>query len=270
MNKKIGFIGCGNMATAMAGGLRQAELVVPENILLYDAAPEAAAQLQEKTGAVVMNSGADVAAQADYLVLAVKPYIYPAVLKEIAGSVKDGAVVIVIAVGISFDDIKNALGKNTRTIRVQPSTPALVGESDTTVCPDDLITKEELDEIITIMNSFGKTEVISEKLMDVVPSIASSSPAYALMLIEAMADGGVLHGFPRDQAIRLAAQSVYGAAKLVLETGEHPAVLKDRICTPGGTTIEAVRTLEDEGFRKAVIAAVDACANKSAGMMKKD
>ncbi|MEF9919160.1 MAG: pyrroline-5-carboxylate reductase dimerization domain-containing protein, partial [Eubacterium sp.] len=125
------------------------------------------------------------------------------------------------------------------------------------------------EDIRTIFESFGTVEVISEKLMNVVPAIASSAPAYTMLLIEAMADGGVLHGFPRDQAYRLAAQSVYGAAKLVLETGTHPAVLKDQICTPGGTTIEAVRTLEAMGFRDAVISAVDACALKSKSMMEK-
>ena len=270
MNKKIGFIGCGNMATAMAGGIHRAELTAPENILIFDAYPEAAKNLSDKTGAVIKDSAAGVAAEADYLVLAVKPYVYPEVLASIAGSVRKGAVIIVIAVGVSFDDVHQALGAGVKVVRVQPSTPALVGESDTTVCPDERVSAQELDEVMEMMNSFGKTEILPEKLMDVVPSIASSAPAYALMLIEAMADGGCLHGFPRDQAIRLSAQAVYGAAKLVLDSGEHPAVLKDRICTPGGTTIEAVKTLEDEGFRRAVIAAVDACAKKSSAMMKKD
>lgn len=176
---------------------------------------------------------------------------------------------IVIAVGVEFSDVKDILGKDTKVIRTQPSTPAFVGESDSTICPDELMTEQDIEEVMSIFKSFGRVEIINEKLMNVVPSIASSAPAYTMLLIEAMADGGVLHGFPRDQAYRLAAQSVYGAAKLVLETGEHPAVLKDQICTPGGTTIEAVRALEASGFRDAVISAVDACALKSISLLKK-
>lgn len=256
------------MGTAMSHGVLASGLFKPENILLYDGNETALTKLTDALGAKVCGSGSEVAEQADYLVLAVKPGIYPAVLQDIKGHVKDDAIVVVIAVGIRFSDITDVLGE-VKVIRVQPSTPALVGESDTTICPDEKLSKSEVDDLIRIFNSFGKTELISEALMNVVPSIASSAPAYALMLIEAMADGGVLHGFPRDQAIRLSAQAVYGAAKLVLEQGEHPAVLKDRICTPGGTTIEAVRVLEEKGMRDAVISAVDACAEKSRKMMEK-
>ncbi|MEG0378558.1 MAG: pyrroline-5-carboxylate reductase [Eubacterium sp.] len=269
MKNKIGFIGCGNMAQAMIGGLVNGAIFTPENIVAYDPYEGQRNKVSEKFGITMMDSNTQVAEESDYLVLAVKPYIYSEIMKEIAGYTKDGVIIIVIAVGVEFDDVKSVLGKDIKVIRTQPSTPAFVGESDSTVCPDDLMTKEDLEDVLTIFRSFGKVEIISEKLMDVVPSIASSAPAYTMLLIEAMADGGVLHGFPRDQAYRLAAQSVYGAAKLVLETGEHPGVLKDQICTPGGTTIEAVRTLEAMGFRDAVISAVDACAIKSKSMMEK-
>jgi pyrroline-5-carboxylate reductase len=189
-------------------------------------------------------------------------------MEEISDSIKSTVIIISIAVGVSFSDIKEILGKDTKVVRTQPSTPAFVGESDSTLCPDELITNDELQNVVAIFKSFGKAEIISEALMDVVPAIASSAPAYTMILIEAMADGGVLHGFPRDQAYRLSAQAVLGAAKLVLESGEHPGKLKDQICTPGGTTIEAVRTLEEKGFRDAVISAVDACAKKSLAMGK--
>ncbi|MEG0074728.1 MAG: pyrroline-5-carboxylate reductase [Eubacterium sp.] len=269
MKEKIGFIGCGNMAQAMIGGLVNGAVFIPENIVAYDPFEGQRQKIKDQFGITVAESNRAVAQEADYLVLAVKPYIYSEVMKEIAGQIKKEVIVIVIAVGVEFDDVKNILGKETKVIRTQPSTPAFVGESDSTMCPDDLMTPEDLEDIRTIFESFGTVEVISEKLMNVVPAIASSAPAYTMLLIEAMADGGVLHGFPRDQAYRLAAQSVYGAAKLVLETGTHPAVLKDQICTPGGTTIEAVRTLEAMGFRDAVISAVDACALKSKSMMEK-
>ncbi|MBI4857599.1 MAG: pyrroline-5-carboxylate reductase [Acetobacterium woodii] len=269
MKNIIGFIGCGNMAKAMIGGLVKSDLFKPENILCYDPTEAARIHVAEEFGVTVMQSNAQVAEKADYLVLAVKPFLYYKVLEEIAGIIKPSVVIVSIAVGVSFSDIKEQLGKEVKVIRTQPSTPAFVGESDSTLCPDQHMTPEDVADIVTIFESFGKAEIISEKLMEVVPGIASSAPAYAMLLIEAMADAGVLHGFPRDQAYRLSAQAVYGAAKLVLESGEHPGKLKDQICTPGGTTIEAVRVLEAKGFRDAVISAVDACAKKSLAMSKK-
>jgi len=270
MKKTIGFIGCGNMGTAMIKGLQTHHLFKPENIVVADPSQEKTHTLQTKYGVSVAQNNQAVAQVADYLVLAVKPYLYSEVLKEIKEAIKSDVLIIVIAVGVTFGDVKAILGNKVKVIRTQPSTPAFVGESDSTLCPDDLLTKAEVQEVVDIFKTFGKVEIISEKLMNVVPAIASSAPVYTMLMIEAMADGGVLHGFPRDQAYRLAAQSVYGAAKLVLESGENPAVLKDQICTPGGTTIEAVKVLEEKGFRAALIDAVDACARKSQKMLKKD
>lgn len=269
MRNTIGFIGCGNMAKAMIGGLTKSKLFNPENILCYDPSEAARAQVAENFGVCIVDSNVEVAEKADYLVLAIKPFLYGQILAEIAKSVKLTTIVIVIAVGVSFDDVKGILGEQIKVVRTQPSTPAFVGESDSTICPDELMSQEDIADVLAIFDSFGKTEIISEKLMGVVPGIASSAPAYVMIFIEAMADAGVLHGFPRDQAYRLAAQAVYGSAKLVLESGEHPAKLKDQVCTPGGTTIEAVRVLEEKGFRAAVISAVDACALKSLSMSKK-
>ncbi len=269
MKSTIGFIGCGNMAQAMMGGLVKGGVFAPDHIFVYDPVQAQRDKVQGAFGVTVLENNQAVAEEADYLVLAVKPYIYSEVLKDIAGHVKKDAVIIVIAVGVEFADVKSILGEEIKVIRTQPSTPAFVGESDSTICPDDLMDQQDIEDVMTIFKSFGKVEIISEKLMNVVPAIASSAPAYTMLLIEAMADGGVLHGFPRDQAYRLAAQSVYGAAKLVMETGEHPGVLKDQICTPGGTTIEAVCALEEKGFRNAVIAAVNACAEKSKALLEK-
>ncbi|KNZ40383.1 pyrroline-5-carboxylate reductase [Acetobacterium bakii] len=269
MKNIIGFIGCGNMASAMIGGLIKSDLFPAENILVYDPMEGPRGMLAQKYGITVLSSNKEVANKADYLVLAVKPFLYAKVLKEIAQSIQSSVIIISIAVGVSFNDIKGLVGENVKVIRTQPSTPAFVGESDSTICPDDRMNQEDILDIVAIFESFGKVEIISEKLMEVVPGIASSAPAYTMLLIEAMADGGVLHGFPRDQAYRLSAQAVLGAAKLVLESGEHPGKLKDQICTPGGTTIEAVRVLEAKGFRDAVISAVDACAKKSISMGKK-
>ncbi len=268
MNKKLGFIGCGNMGSAMATGIINSGLIEPENLLLYDKNNIKGKKLAEKLNGNLLNSEQEVAENSDILVLAVKPNIYPEVLETIKGHVKDNSIIVVIAVGITFDDVYEKLG-DVKVARVQPSTPAIVNESDTTIFTDQKVTTEEEKELIELLNSFGKTEVLPEYLMDVVPSIASSAPAYALMLISAMADGGCYQGFPRDQAVRLSAQAVLGAAKMVLETGENPDTLKNNICTPGGTTIEAVCSLEKDGFKGIVIEAVNKCAKKSKDMLKK-
>ncbi len=151
-------------------------------------------------------------------------------------------------------------------MRTMPNTPALVGEGITALCRNENVTEEELDRVVTIMKGFGKCEVISEGLMDVVVSVSSSSPAYVFMFIEAMADAAVADGMPRAQAYEFAAQAVLGSAKMVLETGKHPGELKDMVCSPGGTTIEAVRVLEEKGMRSAVIEAMKACTAKAKGL----
>ena len=147
-----------------------------------------------------------------------------------------------------------------------PNTPAMVGEGMTAACASESVTSEELDHVKEILSAFGKVEVVTENLMDVVVSVSGSSPAYVFMLIEAMADAAVADGMPRAQAYQFAAQAVYGSAKMVLETGKHPGELKDMVCSPGGTTIEAVRVLEKEGLRSAVIEAMKACTEKSRNM----
>lgn len=268
MKSKIGFIGCGNMGEAMSRGIRNSQLFEDKNIILFDKNEKVMEDLAQELGATAAADEKEVARESDYLVLAVKPGVYPEVLEEISGEVKEDAIVVVIAVGVSFEDVYEKLG-DVKVVRVQPSTPALVGESDSTIYPDEKVSEEELKDLLTMLESFGTAEVLNGALMDIVPSIASSAPAYALMLISAMADGGCLNGFPRDQAIRLSAQAVLGAAKMVLETGEHPDALKDKICTPGGTTIEAVVSLEEDGFRGSVIKAVNKCAEKSKKLMKK-
>ncbi|SQB89737.1 pyrroline-5-carboxylate reductase [Clostridium tetanomorphum] len=150
-----------------------------------------------------------------------------------------------------------------------PNTPALVGEGMSALCYNELIHEKELEEVINIFKSFGRVEIINEKLMDVVPAVSGSSPAYVYMFIEALADGAVLDGMPRDKAYKMAAQAVLGSAKMILETGEHPGVLKDRVCSPGGTTIEAVYSLEMNNFRGSVIEAMRKCTEKTIKMSQK-
>jgi pyrroline-5-carboxylate reductase len=171
-----------------------------------------------------------------------------------------------MAAGVSTKRIEEELNRKVKVVRTMPNTPALVGEGMTALSVNKEITETELDEIQRLLNSFGKTEVVKEDLMDAVPAISGSSPAYAYLFIEALADGGVRDGIPRKQAYRMAAQALLGAAKMVLETGKHPGSLKDDVCTPGGTTIEAVAALEKNQFRAAILEAMEACTNKTKGI----
>lgn len=268
MNKVIGFIGAGNMGQAMVGGIVNSELVVPENIVLSDLNEKALATANEKFGVRVTTNSNELAKEADILVLSVKPNLYPIVIKGIKDNVKKDVIVVTIAAGKALEDTENMFGKRIKIVRVMPNTPALVGEGMAAICPNDLVSKEETEEVISIFESFGKAEIVGEKLMDAVTAVSGSSPAYVYMFIEAMADAAVLEGMPRDKAYKFAAQAVLGSAKMVLETGMHPGALKDMVCSPGGTTIEAVATLEKHGFRNAIIEAMRDCAIKSKEMSK--
>ncbi|APF27312.1 pyrroline-5-carboxylate reductase [Clostridium sporogenes] len=268
MNKVIGFIGAGNMGQAMVGGIVNSKLVVPENIVLSDLNEKALAAANEKFGVRVTTNSDELAKEADILVLSVKPNLYPIIIKGIKDSVKKDVIVVTIAAGKALEDTENMFGKRIKIVRVMPNTPALVGEGMAAICPNDLVSKEETEEVISIFESFGKAEIVGEKLMDAVTAVSGSSPAYVYMFIEAMADAAVLEGMPRDKAYKFAAQAVLGSAKMVLETGMHPGALKDMVCSPGGTTIEAVATLEKHGFRNAIIEAMRDCAIKSKEMSK--
>ncbi|MGO5075294.1 pyrroline-5-carboxylate reductase [Clostridium sporogenes] len=268
MNKVIGFIGAGNMGQAMVGGIVNSKLVVSENIILSDLNEKALAAANEKFGVRVTTDSNELAKEADILVLSVKPNLYPIVIKGIKDSVKKDVIVVTIAAGKALEDTENMFGKRIKIVRVMPNTPALVGEGMAAICPNDLVSKGETEEVISIFESFGKAEIVGEKLMDSVTAVSGSSPAYVYMFIEAMADAAVLEGMPRDKAYKFAAQAVLGSAKMVLETGMHPGALKDMVCSPGGTTIEAVATLEKHGFRNAIIEAMRDCAIKSKEMSK--
>ncbi|MBM6838398.1 pyrroline-5-carboxylate reductase, partial [Clostridium saudiense] len=193
---------------------------------------------------------------------------YSIVINEIKNSVKEDVIIVTIAAGKSIESTEKSFGKELKVIRTMPNTPALVGEGMTAVCPNKLITDEDLAEVSKLLSSFSKIEVVSESLIDAVTSVSGSSPAYVYMFIEAMADAAVLQGMPRDKAYKFAAQTVLGSAKMVLETGIHPGALKDMVCSPGGTTIEAVAELEGKGFRSAIISAMNKCYKKSQEMSK--
>lgn len=263
---KIGFIGLGNMATAMIGGLLGTKLCRAEEITGSAKTQATAERVAQKYGIATGTDNAETAKQADVLVLAVKPVFLPEVIAEIKNIVDADKLVISIAAGRSIDWIEREFGKKLRLVRCMPNTPALVGEGCTCICFKEDVSREDEACVRRIMNSFGKASVLPERLMDAFIGVAGSAPAYVFMFIEAMADAAVLAGMPRKQAYEFAAQAVLGSARMVIETGMHPGELKDMVCSPAGTTIEAVRVLEEKGFRAAVIDAVGACVNKSKGL----
>lgn len=249
------------MANAIVKGVISSGLCKKDEIVVCDAN---CAALEKYDGIKTSTNNAD-ALLCDYIVLAVKPQIMPLVLEELASfdEIKN-KVFVSIAAGISVETIKSALGKNAKVSRVMPNTPALVLEGMTVVAENDgSLSDEEFRGVLDIFNSVGKTEVLPENFINTVTGISGSSPAYVYMMIEAMGDSGVLGGLPRDTAYRLAAQSVLGSAKMVLESGKHPGELKDMVCSPKGTTIEAVAELEKRGFRTALIEAIKKCNEKA-------
>lgn len=260
---KLGFIGCGNMATAMIGGIIAKGLYKAEDIIVSDALEASLERAKANLKVCTSSDNKEVVEKAEIIVLSVKPQFYEDVIQEISKEIKESQLVITIAPGKTLEWLDKTFGKPMKLIRCMPNTPALVGEGITGICPNENVTEEELKRAGEILNCFGSYEVVPEHLMDVVVSVSGSSPAYVFMFIEAMADAAVSDGMPRAQAYKFAAQAVLGSAKMVLETGKHPGELKDMVCSPAGTTIEAVRVLEEKGFRSSVIEAMKACAEKS-------
>ena len=263
MDKIIGFIGCGNMAKAIIGGLIKSNLILPEKILASAKTKDTLEKIEKEYNIETALDNKEVARVSDYLILAVKPYMHHMILEEIRKEVRKDTIVITIAAGISMNYMKQYLSKDILVVKAMPNTPAMVGEGITALVLDEEIKEEAREEIIDIFNSFGKTEILEENLMNGFSALCGSSPAYVYMMIEAMADGGVMQGIPRKQSYKMAAQAVLGAAKMVLETGIHPGELKDNVCSPKGTTIEAVAKLEEIGFRSSIIEAIRVCTEKS-------
>lgn len=260
---KLGFIGLGNMASAIIGGILKKGLVLPEDILGSDKFSTAMQKAAEKFGIQTTEQNTDVAAQADVLFLAVKPQFLEGVLREIAPFLTGDNLVISMAAGKSLGWINEKLNTEVRMIRIMPNTAAFVGESCTAICKGTYATKEDVAVAEKLCGAFGTTQVIDESMMDVFSALGGSSGAFAFLYMEALADGAVAAGMPRQMAYQVAAQSTLGAAKLMGDTKEHPGVLKDMVCSPGGTTIEGIKALEKAGVRAGVMDAVDACVKKA-------
>ncbi len=256
---KLGFIGLGNMASAIIGGIIDKGMAKPEDIIGFDKFTNALENAKTNFGIQTATDNTKVAGLSDVLFLAVKPQFMQDVLNEIKNDIGKETIVVSIAAGKTIEFLENGLSGEHKIIRCMPNTPALVGEGCTGVCCNNNVSKEEFKQVLDLLGSFGKAYKITESMMDAVVAVSGSSPAYVFMLIEAMADGAVKAGMPRNQAYEFAAQAVLGSAKMVLETGKHPAELKDMVCSPAGTTIEAVKVLEEKGFRGAVMDAMEAC-----------
>ncbi len=265
----IGFIGCGNMAQAMIGGILKSGNLPAECIIASDPYEENLKQAKSKYNMLTQIDNKEVAKFADIIILSVKPNKYLSVIEEIKDSIKTHVVIVTIAAGIPINLVEKTFEKQVKVVRTMPNTPAMVGEGMTALSFNSLVTEEDKLEVVKIFESFGKAETIDESLMDAIPAISGSSPAYVYMLIEAMADGAVMSGIPRNQAYKMAAQAVIGSAKMVIETGKHPGELKDMVCSPGGTTIDAVYTLEQNNFRGTIMAAMESCTAKAKKMSEK-
>lgn len=263
---KIGFIGCGNMGTAMLNGILQSGMLQAGELIASAKSEATRGKIKNELHINLAASNQEAAEFSDIVFLAVKPQYYAQVIAEIKEFVRKEQIFVSIAPGKSLGWLADLFVRPVKLVRTMPNTPAMVGEGMTAYCANTQVTPEEKAQIARILRCFGKAEEVEETMMDAVTSVSGSSPAYVFMFIEAMADAAVADGMPRAKAYTFAAQAVLGSAKMVLETGMHPGALKDMVCSPGGTTIEAVRVLEDRGMRSSVIEAMKACAKKAGEM----
>lgn len=269
---KIGFIGAGNMGGAIIGGYVKKNPQEAENVYISEHGAEKSARVAAAMGVNACSSVEELVEAADMIVLAVKPNMFGAVLPQVREAIEKGGeskLIVSIAAGITIEDMETALPEGTQIVRTMPNTPALVNEGMTAVCPADGVDQESLNAVLELFGSCGKAEVVKESLIEAVVGVSGSSPAYVYMFIEALADAAVAEGMPRAKAYQFAGQAVLGSAKMVLESGMHPGALKDAVCSPGGSTIEAVMALEKSGLRAAVMEGSRICSARAREMAQK-
>ncbi len=264
--RRWGFIGSGKMATALVRGMIRGGIAPLESICASDPLENARALLAAETGIAVFDSNPPVAARSDVLILAVKPQNMRHVLDQLRPSLQADHLVISIAAGVTISSIVDSLGPASRVVRVMPNTPALVGEGASAYAIGPGVGSEDESVVKAFLGSVGHAVCVVEPLLDAVTGLSGSGPAFVYLMIEALSDGGVRMGLPREIATLLAAQTVRGAARMVLETGLHPGVLKDQVASPGGTTIAGLHALERAGVRGALIDAVEAATRRSADL----
>jgi pyrroline-5-carboxylate reductase len=260
---RIGFLGAGKMATALAQGWINAGLVTAKDICASDPVPAAGDHFTKATGAATVSDNRRVLTQSNIVVLAVKPQNMGELLAEIRAGVTGQHLLISIAAGITIQQIADAVGADKRILRVMPNTPCLVGASASAFAASPQATPADVQLMDRLLQSVGRAVQVPEKLLDAVTGLSGSGPAFVAVMIEALADGGVRMGLPRDLATLLAAQTLLGSAKMLLETGMHPGQLKDMVASPAGTTIAGLHALERGGLRAALIDAVEAATKRS-------
>ncbi|HSV42262.1 MAG TPA: pyrroline-5-carboxylate reductase [Methanomassiliicoccales archaeon] len=260
---KFGFVGAGNMAEALMKGIIAAGLARPEDITASDVVPERRDYIAKTISVGVTGDNIEVIRSSDVIILAVKPYHVGPVLNEMRPYLTNEHLIVSIAAGVPISLMEQHLNMGVRVVRVMPNHPCLVGASASAFAMGRSSLKEDKETVQKILESVGIAYCLEERLLDAVTGLSGSGPAYVYMFIEAMADGGVLAGLPRDVAVALATQTVLGSAKTVLETRRHPGELKDMVASPAGTTIQGIKALEEGGFRGTVIKAVEAGAKRS-------
>lgn len=266
MGFKIGFIGFGNMANAMVSGVLKSGIAKAQEIAIADPGKNAVDKA-ESLG-VIVSDNLTVAKESQILVLSIKPNMLSIVAEEIKDTVSENTIILSIVAGQTLKGLAELFGENKKILLTMPNTPALVGEGITAYCAGQKMTKADKEACVEFLESFGKAAEVDEKWMPAVVAASGSSPAYIYMFIESLADAAVAMGMPRNLAYEFSAQAVLGSGKMVLESGLHPGALKDMVCSPGGTTIEAVRVLEEKGFRGTVMEGAMAAAKKNIEMQK--
>lgn len=261
--ERLGFLGAGKMATALARGWIDAGLTTADRVLASDPVPAARDAFTAATGSRATGNNREVVQASELLVLAVKPQSMAALLAEVRPLLTERHLIVSIAAGITLRQLAEGLGPGRRLIRVMPNTPALVAASAAGYSPGEAATDADCARVGRLLNAVGKAFRVPEHLLDAVTGLSGSGPAFVYVMIEALSDGGVRVGLPRDVATALAAQTVLGSAKMVLETGLHPGALKDQVTSPGGTTIAGLHALERGGLRAALIDAVEAAARRA-------
>lgn len=259
----VGFLGGGNMAAALVKGLLHSKVVPPAQVIVSDVKSERLALLHETHGVETTQDNHELVKVADVVVLAVKPQVFDKVLGAVGSEFRGDQLLVSVAAGVPIAAMESRLPANARVVRSMPNTPATVDAGATAIAAGTHATEDDLEIARALFAAVGRVVTLDETLLDAVTGLSGSGPAYVMLMIEALADGGVKVGLHRDTALLLAAQTVYGSAKLLLETGEHPGRLKDMVTSPGGTAIAGLHTLESGGLRRTLIDAVEAATNRA-------
>jgi len=263
LKKSIGFIGAGQMASALGAGFVRAGVVAPQSLYAYDVSADALEKFSQSVGGTACGTLEELVEKADIVFLAVKPYQVEDVLESLDNLEKASKLFVSIAAGVRLWNLKRLLGEQTPIVRVMPNTPCLIGSGASGFCASDSVSEEEIQMVRTLLETVGIAVEVPEGLMNAITGLSGSGPAFGYVMIEAMSDAGVHLGLSRATATQLAAQTLKGTAEMVLQTGEHPAVLKDRVASPGGTTIAGLVALEEAGLRSALIDAITAAAERA-------